>query len=154
MNQSLGVVPLLLISILVVSPATSAKAAIRLERIAFDPNGNEADHSAALNRELIVILNTGDHPRDLSGWTVIEEKRNLRYRIPQLTLEPGAILRLRSGRGTPSIDERGNIDAYWGRRNEVWRNDYDRALLKNRATKTVDSCRYSRRSDSPKKCLT
>lgn len=80
-----------------------------------------------LQAEHVALRNDGDHTLDLGGWSIMDAapRRPHRYvfnaghRLPA-----GATLRLYSGRGPDSADR-----LYWGRRQAVWNNTGDLALL-------------------------
>lgn len=123
--------------LLVVVLAVPAGAAIRFDRIRYDAPGKDTGSNAHLNKEFVVLTNTGDAPRKLGGWRV-RDRAGFVYRIPQdFRLKPGRVVRIHTGKGTDD----GN-DLYWGRGWYVWNNDKDRATLKNAAAKVIDRCAY------------
>lgn len=91
-------------------------------QVCFDPEGTD------LQREHVLLRNGNATTLDLAGWTVEDAaKRPHRYRFAPLVLLPaGAALRLWSGRGT---DDARNL--YWGRRQAVWNNSGDVAILRD-----------------------
>ena len=98
-----------------------ARLAPSLE-VCFDPEGTD------LEREHVVLRNGAATTIDLAGWTIEDAaRRPHRYRFPPLALLPsGAELRLWSGRGS---DDARNL--YWGRRQAVWTNTGDTAILRD-----------------------
>lgn len=80
-----------------------------------------------LQAEHVVLHNDADHALELGGWSITDAapRRPHRYVFSTGRLLPaGAVLRLYSGRGT---DSAGRL--YWGRRQAVWNNTGDLALL-------------------------
>ena len=59
------------------------------------------------------------------------------YKFGTLKLSPGATVKLHTGRGTNTGAHR-----YWASRYYIWNNDGDKAILKNAAGTTVDTCRF------------
>ncbi|MBX3602783.1 MAG: lamin tail domain-containing protein [Rubrivivax sp.] len=88
--------------------------------VVFDPDGPD------LAREHVRLTNDTGAALDLGGWTLQDAAaRPHRYTFQAPTLLPaGATLRLWTGRGSD-----GPGDRYWGRRQAVWNNTGDVALL-------------------------
>ena len=47
--------------------------------------------------EVVVIVNTGASPQVMTGWELLSEEGGQRFVFPQLTLDPGAAVRVTSG---------------------------------------------------------
>lgn len=136
----------LLSTMLILAVAAPVSAAIRFDKIRYDAPGKDTRNNAQLNKEFVVLTNTGDEPRHLGGWRV-RDRTGYVYKIPQgFRLKPGRIVRIHTGKGTND----GN-DLYWKRGWYVWNNDTDRATLKNPARKVVDRCAYNDGSTSENK---
>lgn len=90
--------------------------------IVFDPPGPDRD------TEHLLLRNPGPATIELSGWTVEDHAaRPHRYRFPPATrISAGSELRLFTGRGK----ERPGV-LYWGRRQAVWNNSGDVAILRD-----------------------
>lgn len=90
--------------------------------VCFDPEG------ADLQREHVLLRNATATLIDLAGWSIEDiARRPHRYRFPTLAvLAPGGRIRLWSGRGR---DDAQNL--YWGRRQTVWTNTGDTAILRD-----------------------
>jgi len=91
--------------------------------VCFDPTGID------LPREHAILRNPSSTLLDLAGWTIEDAapKRPHRYRFPPLALiVPGGELRLFSGRGQDNA-----TTLYWGRRQAVWNNTGDIAILRD-----------------------
>jgi hypothetical protein len=122
---------------LLIGIAGPASAAIRIERIRYDAPGTDTRTNAHLNKELVVLVNTGNSVRNIGGWTV-RDLSNHNYRIPDgFRLGPDRLVRIHTGKGTND----GN-DLYWRSGSYVWNNDADRATLRDRAGRIIDRCRY------------
>jgi len=91
-------------------------------QVCVDPEGTD------LQREHVLLRNTAPTLLDLAGWTIEDAaKRPHRYRFPPLALiAAGGELRLFSGRGQDSA-----VTLYWGRRQAVWNNTGDTAILRD-----------------------
>jgi hypothetical protein len=90
--------------------------------VQFNPEGTD------LQREHVVLRNGAATLIDLAGWTIEDAaRRPHRYAFPPLALlAAGGELRLWSGRG---VDDAHNL--YWGRRQAVWTNTGDAAVLRD-----------------------
>jgi len=78
------------------------------------------DDRSNLNGEYLVIANTGDGPRDLSGYQV-RDTVGKTYTIPAgVTLAPGDNLTFRTGSGMDTPET-----LYWNASGPVWNNDGD-----------------------------
>ncbi|GIU97385.1 MAG: hypothetical protein KatS3mg013_1188 [Actinomycetota bacterium] len=131
-----GTALLLLVCVSMSLPAGWASAAIRIAKIQYDPPGTDTGTNAHLNKEFVVITNTGGCAVRLDGW-VLKDAAGHRYTFGPFRLRAGKSVTIHTGRGA---DDRN--DLYWGPKYYIWNNDGDTATLKNAAGKTVDSCRY------------
>jgi hypothetical protein len=89
--------------------------------VEFDPKGID------LVGEFVSIVNDTGKPIDLGGW-VLHDAASLqrRYTFPPVTLAPGDELKVWSKEGG---DDARNL--YWGRRQPVWTNTGDAAVLRD-----------------------
>jgi Lamin Tail Domain/Right handed beta helix region len=124
-------------AMLISSAPSSAAASVEIDRIRFNPPGDDDRSNASLNREIIVLRNHGNRAARMSGWRVRDRQGNV-YRFGDVRLAAGSSLTLHSGRGDDS-----NRDVYWGRSREVWDNDKDVALLKRANGALVFTCSYA-----------
>jgi hypothetical protein len=83
----------------------------------FDAPGN--DHQALLE-EFVVLQNTSDDPIELAGLRIADLAGHV-YVFEPRTLQPGALVRLRTGTGADTL-----TDVHWGRGAAVWNNRGDR----------------------------
>ena len=129
-------VPVAALALTLAFPAL-AFAAIRISKIQYDPPGTDTGTNSHLNKEFVVITNTGSRAVNLDGW-VLKDRSGHRYRFDSFRLRAGKSVTIHTGRGS---DDRN--DLYWGSKYYIWNNDGDTAILKNPAGNNVDTCRYS-----------
>jgi hypothetical protein len=123
--------------------AGPAAAAIRIDRIRYDAPGTDTRTNAHLNKEFLVLVNTGDSVRNIGGWQ-IRDLAGRKYSVPNgFRLRPDRVVRIHTGKGGND----GN-DLYWRSGNYIWNNDKDRATLRNRDGDVIDRCRYDDGSKS------
>ena len=85
-----------------------------------------------LAEEVVVIVNSGSSPQVMTGWELLSEEGGQRFVFPQLTLDPGAAVRVTSGpngrQDPPSMLQwmRSDGSPYRG---HIWNNDGDVAIL-------------------------
>lgn len=142
--------------------AAPASAGIEMVRIAFDPSGKDTGTNRHLNREVVVIKNTGGKKRNLDGWYLHDRGRDHTIIVGEgAVLAPGDVLRIHSGRGKDTVatgcpadgdDCRTFYDLYWDLEEYVWDNSGDRAVLHRPSDRVVDRCRYGDAAESPKRC--
>ena len=138
MNATRRLVTLLLSVAMVLTIAGPASAAIRFERIRYDAPGTDTRTNAHLNKEVVVLINTGDSVRNIGRWKVRDKAGHV-HPIPQgFRLRPGRIVRIHTGRGTNDSN-----DLYWRSGSYIWNNDTDRATLKNPSGTVIDRCAYN-----------
>jgi micrococcal nuclease len=99
----------------------TAGDALAVDRVHADAAGNDYDN---LNDEYVVFTNTGGDTLELSGWTVADAAGHS-YTVPAgTTLDSGATLTLRTGRGTNTA-----TDLHWGAGAPVWNNAGDTVVV-------------------------
>ncbi|MEW5827096.1 MAG: lamin tail domain-containing protein [Candidatus Bipolaricaulota bacterium] len=100
----------------------------------YDAAGDDAEN---LNDEYLTLLNEEDHPVDLSGWT-IENERGVTFRFPH-----GAML---ASRATITVHSGGGADSetvfYWRAGDPVWSDRSDLAILRDAQGNIVDVYAY------------
>lgn len=129
---TIGVVGLLLVTLTGV-----ASAAITITKIQYDPPGTDTGSNAHLNKEFVVIKNTGNSAVNLDGW-LLKDRAGHRFDFVSFTIRAGRSVTIHTGSGTDD----GN-DLYQDSGAYIWNNDGDTATLKDDAGDPVDSCRYS-----------
>jgi len=83
------------------------------------------------------ILNAGEDPLDLTGWTLADERTTDTYTFPRFTLASWKLVIVHPGRGTNSA-----TDLYWNGRSPdaAWNSDGDLVTLRDAAgTRIADS---------------
>jgi hypothetical protein len=115
------------------SPALAA-GPVRITKIHYAQTGTNLD------TEYIVFKNTSGSRVNLKGWEIISapSSDNQHYFFPRTIVGAGHTVTLYTGSGTNSRGKR-----YWGSTTPRWDNSGDKAILKNRAGTTVDTCQYA-----------
>ncbi len=112
----------------------ASTASVRITQINADAPGSDRENP---NGEWIELMNTGDAPVDLTGYTLKDEANHI-YTFPSFVLEPGQKVRVYSGKGRDTKKA-----LYWGLENEaVWNNDGDVAFLRDSQGNLVDTFAY------------
>jgi hypothetical protein len=92
--------------------------------------------------EAVVLENTGDHHRDLAGYTVADEAGH-EHELGDWTIPPGWTLTLRTRGGNARRDPDGdNLIAFAGYGRSIWNDDGDVATLRAPDGRRVDSLAY------------
>jgi hypothetical protein len=114
------------------SPAL-ASGTIKITKIHYAQRGTDLD------TEYIVFKNVSSSTIRMKGWKVISKPSsdNQHYVFPKTRIAPGATVTLYTGSGTNSRGKR-----YWNASDPRWDNAGDKAVLKNAAKVTVDTCQY------------
>ncbi|SRR5712691_8996613 len=144
----------ILTGVLVVASTSPAMATgpVRITAAYYDPvAGPDPLTNYYLNKEYIVIRNTGTTTRWLTNWTLRDLARLATpshvYKFGYFSLAPGATVRIHTGKGTNS-----KTDRYWGLTYYVWGDDSDTATLKNAYGTTISQCSWTSLNSSPKFC--
>jgi hypothetical protein len=136
MSKRLVLLAVLLGCVAPLLPASPALASgpVKIAKIHYAQSGTN------LNTEYIVLKNKSSSAVQLKGWEVISAPStdNQHYFFPRTKVAPGASVTLYTGSGVNSRGKR-----YWGATSPRWNNDGDKAVLKNAAGKTVDTCLYA-----------
>lgn len=127
----------LLTALFVTAVPAQALAAVRLVKVQYDSPGSDSGSNSSLNAEYVVIKNTGNKARTLTGWTLRDTSSHV-YKFGTYKLRAGYTVTIHTGKGTNTAAHR-----YWGKGWYVWNNDGDKATLKNRAGSVIDRCSWS-----------
>ena len=76
----------------------------------------------------------------------MKNKLNVSHSLAGVTIQAGATLRVRTGKGTNTT-----ADRYWQRTKQVWNDIKDTATLRI-GTLTASTCSYNSRTKSSKTC--
>ena len=82
------------------------------------------DDRENLTEEWVEVTNAGPEPVDLDGWTIRDETTSNRFLINDLVLQPGAVVRFRTGVGSSSSTE-----VFLNESFPVWSNRGETVLL-------------------------
>jgi micrococcal nuclease len=107
---------------------------VKIAHIQADAPGNDSENP---NGEWVEMVNEGSAAVNLEGYSIKDEATHI-YTFPAFTLQPGATVRLYSGRGQ---DDASSL--YWGLAGKaVWNNGGDSAFLRDSEGNLVDSYTY------------
>lgn len=120
-------------AVLIVLPAASATAAIKITKIQYEP----PFEGTRLNREFVVIKNTGNARVILTDWTLRNTSGDV-FTFPIFRLRSGARVTIHTGRGN---DDR--KDLFWDAGEYIWNSDGDTATLRDDDGDRRDRCHYS-----------
>ena len=135
-------------AVLVATTAVSAEATspIQFGRIQYNSPGTDRSTNVSVNGEYVVIKNLGTTARSLTGWTVRDAQNHV-YKFSTFTLGAGKTVVLRTGKGLNTRTTR-----FWGLGYHVWNNTGDKAVLRNAAGTTMDSCSWASNGLGYKNC--
>lgn len=112
----------------------------------------ESDPRALSRSEFVVLINTGDEPADLAGWSLTnlkpDRQHHFRYLLPRFlsngepwSLSPGGLAIIYTGRGTNgatcTAGEARQFHFYQHRSAPIWRDPGDRVCLSDRHGRLV-----------------
>lgn len=106
----------------------------------FDAPGNDNDNKA---EEYVCLVSTAGEALELEGWRLMDQKgfegrEETRYRFPEFTLVPQAMVRVHTGCGEATTS-----DLYWCKKGfAIWNNDGDTAYLFDAAGNLVAQYAY------------
>ncbi|GAA2526868.1 lamin tail domain-containing protein [Winogradskya humida] len=125
-------------SVAVGGPASAATPSLRFHGIQYDSPGKDTRSNASRNAEWISLVNSGKKAVNLNGYTIRDASNHV-YKFGNVTIAgKGGRIWLHTGSGTNTVKNR-----YWGSGNYVWNNDGDKATLKNKSGKQLDTCSYA-----------
>lgn len=122
---------------ILVGSTVAASAAIKIQRIVFDPAGSDTGSNTHLNKEIIVITNTGNRRVSLRNWTIRDTSGHV-YRFESVGIGGHREITVHTGTGSDTFNHK-----YWDQDAYVWNNDGDRATLKRASGSVSDTCSYS-----------
>jgi Flp pilus assembly pilin Flp len=101
------------------------------------PSAGKSDKSITED-ECVCFASRESYPVDMTGWTVADSVEHS-YTFPTFHLQPGASVRVHTGRGADS-----ESDLYWGRGGGIWNDKGDTVHLRDAAGVLVDKYSYGR----------
>jgi hypothetical protein len=115
------------------SPALAATS-VKITKIHYAQTGTNLD------TEYIVFKNKSTSAVKMKGWKIISAPStdHQYYVFPRFALGAGKTVTLYTGNGTNT-----STKLYWHATTPRWNNDGDKAVLKNAAGTTVDTCQYA-----------
>ncbi|MEV7192435.1 lamin tail domain-containing protein [Streptomyces sp. NPDC093510] len=125
-------------------PATAADRGhhrhprVQISAVQADSPGRDDHSNRSLNAEWVEITNNTRHAVNLKGWTLRDDD-GLRYRFHDVRLAGRSTVRVHTGVGR---DTRGHL--FQDRRDYMWDNHADRAILRNDHHRTVDTESWGR----------
>jgi len=120
----------------IAAPA-SAASKIQIVKVKFDSAGNDFPvTNAKVNDEYVVIKNTDNVERTLTGWTLVDES-NHSYTFPRTKIKAGATLKVRTGKGDDTSKNKYEDRGYY-----IWNNTSDTAYLRNTEGHGGDTCSW------------
>ncbi|MFJ9469185.1 lamin tail domain-containing protein [Streptomyces caniferus] len=116
-----------------------ARSAVVLGAVQYDSPGRDDRSNRSLNAEWVTVRNTGRTPVNIKGWS-LSDKSGHAYRFGNLRLNGHSQVRVHTGIGRDN-----RTDLYQDRRNYVWDNNGDRAILRSDRHRVVDTVAWGRR---------
>lgn len=129
------VAPTLLLVPIAALPAEAASA-VRISYVQYDSPGADSGSNKSLNAEWVRIKNGSSKKKTLTGWSLRDAQGHV-YRFGTFTLRAGRSVRIHTGTGSNT-----GSDRFWRQDWYVWNNSGDKAILKNKAGSTVDTCKW------------
>ncbi|WP_157963738.1 lamin tail domain-containing protein [Actinocorallia populi] len=105
--------------------AAAAKPTLKFTKIQYDAPGADTRANSQLNKEYVVLRNTGRKAVQLKNWTLRDAQRHV-YRFPAFKLRPGRSVTIHTGKGRNNATH-----LYMNRGWYIWNNDQDTATLRD-----------------------
>ncbi|MFB6584023.1 lamin tail domain-containing protein [Streptomyces sp. NPDC056402] len=112
---------------------------VEISRVQADSPGRDDRSNRSLNSEWVEITNTTRDGINLRGWTLRDSDGN-RYRFDNVRIGARATIRIHTGNGRDT-----RTDLFQDRRDYVWDNGSDTAILRDDRGRTVDTESWGRR---------
>ena len=126
-----------IVTIAAAAAAPTASPGVRITRIQYDSRGPDDHTNASINREFVVLRNTGSQPVALSGYTLRDKTGHVFAFTTAFTLAPGATIPIFSGKGSNTAAYR-----HWGASTYIWNNGGDTATLRDAQNHSLQSCSW------------
>jgi hypothetical protein len=130
------------------APSMAATSPLQFGKWVADIPGKDLPRTNAMvNKETIVVRNTGKKAIAMAGYT-LKDKQNHTFVFPKgFTLKAGKSVTVHVGKGTNSATH-----LYWKQGNYVWNNTGDTATLRNGKGTKLDTCTYKPVKTGTKTC--
>ncbi|MCT4351760.1 lamin tail domain-containing protein [Streptomyces sp. Je 1-79] len=112
---------------------------VEISRVQADSPGRDNRSNRSLNAEWVEITNNSRHAVRLDGWSLRDSDGN-RYRFDDVRLAGRSTIRIHTGEGRDT-----RTDLFQDRRNYVWDNHSDKAVLRDDRGRTVDTKSWGHR---------
>jgi hypothetical protein len=119
------------------APAEAATPAIQITLAYYNSPGSDRGSNASLNAEYIRLTNKRSYTINVKSWTLRDLAGHVYKFASDFRLAPGASVYVHTGKGTNSSAHR-----YWGMSWYVWNNTGDKAIVRNAAGTTIDTCSW------------
>ncbi len=121
----------------VAGQAEAATSPVKLYKVVYDPSGPDTHSNTQLNREYVVLRNTGKKAVTLTGWSVADTKSHV-YRFKTFTLKPGKYVYVHTGKGSDT-----SANVYQNRGWYVWNNTADTVTVRTSGGTRIDTCKWT-----------
>lgn len=118
---------------------TASGAGVKIAKIQYDPPGVDTHKNSSLNKEFVVLKNTGNAAVTLTGLRLEDKGEYHVYTFDTFRLGAGKSVTIHTGIGN---DDRHDLYWNWGF-GDIWGNDRDTATLEAPYGQRVDQCHYS-----------
>jgi hypothetical protein len=115
------------------TPTITGAGPVRIVALVARPTDGAAD----VNGEMVTIRNDGLTTVDITHWTLADASGKNLFTFPSLTLAPGGIVVVHSGRGVAS-----GADYYWGKTVGIWNDTGDAATLRDASGAVISTYKY------------
>ena len=118
---------------------TASGAGVKITKIQYDPPGIDTHKNSSLNKEFVVLKNTGSATVILTGLRLEDKGEYHVYTFDTFRLGAWKSVTIHTGIGD---NDRNDLYWNWGF-GDIWGNDGDIATLEAPYGKRVDQCHYS-----------
>ena len=115
------------------APTITGAGPVRIVDLVARPKDGAAD----VNGETVTIRNDGLATVDITRWTLADASGKNLFTFPSLTLAPGGVAIVHSGRGVPT-----GTDFFWGKTTGIWNDTGDTATLRDATGAVISTYKY------------
>jgi hypothetical protein len=142
-----ALVTALVLSVGVAAGPANAASAVQFGKFYYNSPGTDTKANSQLNGEWFILKNVSATRMNLAGWRIRDVAGYTYTFASTFYLNPGATVKIHTGRGTNTSYHR-----YWGRAWYVWNNTGDKATLLNKAGTLKDTCAWTSAGAGYKSC--